>query len=106
MIRIMYRREGDSHTLTMEGHADYAGHGADIVCAGASAIVCSLLGWLENNSEDLECCDSDVRSGSLRLYCEGGERTATAFEVTIIGLLQMEDSYKDHMEIQTIGLAD
>lgn len=106
MIRVRYQRDGDSHSLTMDGHADYAGHGEDIVCAGASAIVCSLLGWLENNSEDLGCCSSDVHSGSLKLYCEGGEKTATAFEVTIIGLLQLEDSYEDHIQIETIGLAD
>ena len=106
MISVHYRRDGNSHLLTMDGHADYDGHGSDIVCAGASAIVCALLGWLENNSDDFECCDEDVHSGSLRLYCEGGERTATAFEMMIIGLLQIEDSYKDHIEIQTVGLAD
>ena len=106
MIRVKYQREGRIHSLTMDGHAGYAEHGADIVCSGASAIVCALLGWLENNSEDLSYCDCDAHSGSLRIECEGGERTATAFEFTMIGLLQIEDSYKDHMKIETVGLAD
>ena len=106
MISIKYRREGNSHSLVMDGHAEYAGHGEDIVCAGASAIVCSLLGWLENNSEDLSYCDYVAESGKVRIDCEGGERTAAVFEMTAIGLLQIEDSYKDHLEIETIGLAD
>ena len=106
MIRVRYAREGNLHSLTMDGHADYAGHGEDIVCSGASAIVCALLGWLENNSEDLSYCDYEAGSGSLRISCEGGERTEAVFDMTIIGLLQIEDSYKDHMEIKTVGLAD
>ena len=106
MIRVSYRREGNNHSLKLDGHADYAGHGEDIVCSGASAIVCSLLGWLENNSEDLNYCDYEAESGSVRIDCEGGERTAAVFEMTAIGLLQIEDSYKDHLEIETIGLAD
>lgn len=106
MIRVWYRREGDSHSLKMDGHADYAGHGEDIVCSGVSAIVCALLGWLENNSEDLSYCDYEAESGSVHIDCEGGERTAAVFEMTAIGLLQIEDSYKDHLEIETVGLAD
>lgn len=106
MIRVWYRREGDSHSLKMDGHADYAGHGEDIVCSGVSAIVCALLGWLENNSEDLSYCDCDAHSGRLSIDCEGGERTEAAFDMMIIGLLQIEDGYRDHMTIETVGLAD
>lgn len=106
MIRVQYRREGGIHSLSMDGHADYAEHGADIVCAGASAIVCSLLGWLENNSEDLSYCDCDAHSGNLRIECEGGERTEAVFDMTIIGLLQLEGGYRDHVQIHTVGLAD
>lgn len=106
MIRVRYERDGNNHSLTMDGHAEYAEHGVDIVCAGASAIVCALLGWLENNSEDMSFCDCDAHSGSLSIQCEGGERTEAAFDLAIIGLLQIEDTYSDHIDIQTVGLAD
>ena len=106
MIAVKYKRAGQSHELTMTGHADYSVYGDDIVCAGASAIVFALLGWLENNSEDLEYIVSDVHSGNVRLTCEGGERTAAAFEMTTIGLLQLADAYEDHVEIDIVGLAD
>ncbi|RLQ98068.1 ribosomal-processing cysteine protease Prp [Falsibacillus albus] len=40
MIRVNINRAstGRIHSFTMEGHADFAGHGQDIVCAGASAV--------------------------------------------------------------------
>lgn len=106
MIRVRYRRADDSHNLVMEGHADYARHGEDIVCAGASAIVFALLGWLENYSEDLSCIDTEVSSGDVTIACIGGERTAAAFEMTAIGLMQLADSYPAHVEVDIVGIAD
>ena len=106
MIRVNYRKADDSHSLTMVGHAEYADHGEDIVCAGASSIVFALLGWLENNSEDLTYTNADVHSGDVMIACEGGERTAAVFEMTAIGLLQLADAYPDHVEVEIVGLAD
>ena len=106
MIRVKYRTDGESHGLTMVGHADYAACGEDIVCAGASSIVYALLGWLENNSEDLTLCNADIHSGDVQILCEGGERTAAAFEMMAIGLMQIADAYPSHVEIEIVGLAD
>lgn len=106
MIRAVYHKEDNAHLLMLNGHADYAMHGEDIVCAGASSIVYALLGWLENHSDDLEYIDSDVHEGDVRIACEGGEQTAAVFAMTAIGLLQLADSYPDHVTINTVGLAD
>lgn len=106
MIRATYHREDRAHLLMLHGHADYADHGEDIVCAGASSIVYALLGWLENHSEDLEYINSDVHEGDVYIACEGGDKTAAVFGMTAIGLLQLADSYPDHVEIQIVGLAD
>ena len=106
MIRAQYRKDGNIHALTVTGHAEYSSHGDDIVCAGASSIIYALLGWLENNSEDLEYSDADVHSGNVHIECEGGERTAVAFEMMAIGLMQLQDAYASHVEITVVGLAD
>jgi uncharacterized protein len=46
VIRITASREGDRHTLVIEGHADSAPKGWDIVCAAISAIYqTALLGF-------------------------------------------------------------
>ena len=106
MIRATYRREDNAHLLMLDGHANYARRGEDIVCAGASSIVYALLGWLENHSEDLDCVDADVHEGNVKIACEGGEKTAAVFEMAAIGLLQLADSYPDHVAIDIVGLAD
>lgn len=106
MIRVQYGTDGREHRLTMEGHANYADHGDDIVCAGASSIVFALLGWLENNGQDLEFYNSEVESGNVRIYCEGNDRTAATFEMATIGLMQLADSYPDYVAIDIVGLAD
>jgi len=38
MIRIVVHRDEDGDTLTINGHANFAPHGKDIVCAAVSAI--------------------------------------------------------------------
>lgn len=106
MIKAVYQRSGTEHTLDMAGHADYAEYGEDIVCSGVSSIIFSLLGWLENNPEDIDIINADVSSGDVHIYCDGGEKTAVAFEVVAIGLEQIALKYPDHLAIDIIGIAD
>lgn len=40
MIRIVYDRP--NHRVTAKGHAGAAPHGEDLVCAGVSALLCTL----------------------------------------------------------------
>jgi len=101
MMRIRYREDGVAHSLVLIGHANYDNAGKDIVCAGASAIVYALLGWLENNEDDLEYINADVHDGNVQVACAGGDRTAAAFEMTIIGLEQLAEAYPDHVQINT-----
>lgn len=105
MIRGRYRTDGARHYLELTGHAEYANNGNDIVCAGASSLVYALLGWMENNEEDLEWADCDEKSGKVVIHCEGGERTAVVFEMVVIGLEQMAESYPDHVSIEITGIA-
>lgn len=98
MLHVRYRGDGKYHSLVMVGHAGYDESGKDIVCAGASAIVYALLGWLENNEEELEDVNTNVEPGETWISCEGGEKAAAAFEMACIGLEQIADFYPDHVE--------
>lgn len=106
MIQAKYRKDDTAHSFTVTGHAEYSDKGDDIVCAGASSIVYALLGFLENNREDLGYINADVHEGNVQITCEGGERTSAAFEMAAIGLEQLADNYPDHVEIEIIGIAD
>lgn len=106
MVRAKYTAEDDRHTLSVLGHANYAEYGKDIVCAGVSALVQALIGWLENNSWKAECISVDPKEGEVIISCIGGEDIAAIFHMTAIGLEQIADSYPDYVQIDIIGLAD
>lgn len=106
MIRATYRAEENTHSLAVIGHAGYAEKGADIVCAGASALVQALIGWIENNLCDVECISVDDNVGEVIICCSGGEDVAAVFTMTAIGLEQIANTYPDYVEINIIGVAD
>ena len=92
--------------MTVNGHAGYSDKGTDIVCAGASALVQALVGWVENNDCEIECISIDDNAGEVIIACSGGEDVAAVFYMTAIGLEQMANTYPDYVEINIIGLAD
>lgn len=104
MIQAQYYTDGERHRLALSGHAHYDERGKDIVCASVSAIVYALLGWLENNPDDLENVSTDVKSGNVLIECIGGEYAAVAFSMAAIGLEQVAYTYPDHVAIDITGL--
>lgn len=106
MVRAKYTVDENTHTLTVLGHANYAEYGKDIVCAGVSALVQALIGWLEENSWKAECISVDPKYGEVIISCEGGEELAAVFNMASLGLEQLAYSYPDHVQIDIIGLAD
>lgn len=106
MVKAKYTVEGDIHTLTVMGHANYAEYGKDIVCAGVSALVQALVSWIEENSWKVECISIDPKDGEVIISCEGGEEIAAVFNMTTLGLEQIANSYPDYVQIDIIGIAD
>lgn len=106
MVRAKYTADENTHTLTVLGHANYGEYGKDIVCAGVSALVQALVGWIEENCYKASCISIDTKEGEVIISCEGGEDIAAVFYMTAIGLLQIADSYPDHVQIDIIGVAD
>lgn len=106
MIKARYIAEGNTHTLTVLGHANYAEYGKDIVCAGVSALIQALIGWAENNPHVIECVSVDDKSGEVIIECQGDEDVAAVFYMTAIGMEQIAEAYPNHVDIDIIGVAD
>lgn len=96
--------DGNTHTLSVSGHAGYDEYGKDIVCAGVSALVQALIGWAENNPHTVSHIYVD--DGDVLITCKGGEDVSAVFYMTAIGLKGMANSYPAHVEIEVIGIAD
>lgn len=99
MITIDFHVGENSYLLDIRGHAGYADHGNDIVCAGVSAIAFTLLGFLENHRDDTAYISAQPKSGDLKLRCRGGEKTALAFDMALIGFQQIAMKYPKHVQV-------
>lgn len=106
MIKARYTAEGNTHTLTVLGHANYDKYGKDIVCAGVSALVQALIGWVENNLYCADCVSIDDKSGEVIIACQGEEDVAAVFYMTAIGVEQIAENYPQHVYIEIIGIDD
>lgn len=99
MVKARYTVEDNTHTLTVTGHANYAEYGKDIVCAGVSALVQALIGWIEENYDKANCISVDAKGGEVIISCEGNDELSAVFNMTKIGLEQLSYSYPDHVHI-------
>lgn len=85
-------REGGHCLLRLEGHAT----GKPEVCAAISGLVYSLAGYLSNT--ETEIYRMDLEPGDVTLHFNGGEREIGAFEMTVIGLRQLERQYPEQVK--------
>ena len=103
MTRVWFDEKGDSLRLYISGHADYDIRGSDVVCAAASALGFALLDFLEQRDNGGEIdCDWLAESGRLDITATRNAETDIAFELTMIGLCQLERKYPDNVRV-TIG---
>ena len=103
MIQVIFSRDKETHeySLSMNGHAGYSDKGNDIVCASASTLAYTLWGYLENciNVTDI---DTVERSGEMEISCTGDKKVVkTAFEMAVIGFLQLEKAYPQCIAVDT-----
>lgn len=94
MLTIRFRADGGYLTLTMDGHAT----GSAAACAGASALACTLAGWLDWRGAEVSCT---LETGMGRIRCRDTGQTRQAFEVVAVGLAMLAEAHPD--KIQLLG---
>lgn len=102
MITVKARLDADYSQLDMEGHAAFH-PGNDIVCAGASAIVNALAGWLLN-SPDMVRGEPEIRldSGHAHIAARGGQAVHEAFKQALCGLCNIQMAYPKNISLQLL----
>ena len=100
MIQVKASSDGGRYRFRMEGHAEY-NPGNDIVCAGASAIAYSLLGYLHNAPEHIEVVEELIEeSGLVSIRLQGDETLSHAFDMAVIGLMQIAVKYPENISVK------
>ena len=96
MLRTSFHEVGGELLLFMTGHADYAAHGQDIVCAAASIMATAL----DNSLLLLEAeKQSEAGPGKTILRCRATEQTRTLFTMAAVGLCQLAAAYPAHVTV-------
>ncbi|MFD0943484.1 ribosomal-processing cysteine protease Prp [Savagea faecisuis] len=100
---IVERDEFDRITsFEMSGHADYAEHGKDLVCAGASAVSFGAVNAVYALTKVEPIIEQGREGGYLKVSfpkTAEDERVQTIIEAMIIALQTIETDYHEHIKI-------
>lgn len=98
MTRVYIEQDGDRCILSARGHAT----GSEQVCAAISGILYALAGYLTNAVREryVEIYEYRIKSGDVRLDFNGDGGTTAAFEMAVIGLLQIEQGSPGYVSVK------
>lgn len=95
MIAVSVRKDG----IEISGHAGYAENGKDIVCAGATALVQTLIKSIEGLTQDK--IQYEISPGRVDIHyrnlSEEGKLLVDSF---FIGICLIADEFPDHVRIE------
>ena len=95
MIKVNITVSDDMYDISAEGHALF-NPGNDIVCSAVSALFYAFAGFLYNDSK-VRRFGIHLDSGDAKIKAKGDIKQA--FDVFIIGLLQIEKAYPSFIHI-------
>lgn len=98
MTRFAYIRRDGRCVLRADGHADFC-PGRDIVCAGASALVCALAGALD--ALGAQGVQRTLCAGHAAIAADDRADVRAAFTVAVTGLRQLAEAYPGHVAEDT-----
>ncbi len=104
MICVKVEKEnGRYRKLSFQGHADYGEYGADIVCAGVSALLVNAVNSIEAFTEDAFTCDvnSEGQITSLAFEEEISKECMLLLDSLVLGLKNISEAYgEEYIRIQ------
>ena len=101
MIKVTFTEEGEKLSLRVEGHAGYAEHGKDIVCASSSILACTLASIVKkcdiNSTINLEIGNTTIES-----HCNDPlmkDIIGNSFNFALAGYAQLEHNYPQYVRL-------
>ncbi|WP_129727708.1 MULTISPECIES: ribosomal-processing cysteine protease Prp [Bacillaceae] len=110
MIQVTIHREKTNAigSFTMKGHANYAPHGQDLVCAGASAVVFGSINAVEALTGAVATIELGKDGGFLKyelpsdLENNSFEKAQLLLEGMLVSLQTIEMDYGKYIRIKEI----
>ena len=73
------------------GHAGFANHGKDIVCAAVSVLVINTINSIEKFTQDDFSVDSDEKKGIFLHLDDPGDKTTLLLDSLVLGVEAIKD---------------
>ncbi|MDR0267768.1 ribosomal-processing cysteine protease Prp [Paenibacillus sp.] len=105
-VRILRQKDGSIRGFEVKGHANYAKHGEDIVCAGVSTVTVGTVNSLEALTGTV--MDSRMNDGFLSAYLpsdgmkDRGPQAQLLLESMVVMLNSISESYGKYIQIKEI----
>lgn len=94
MIEVSVRKD----EIKISGHANYAVHGSDIVCAGVTALMQTLIKSIEDLTEDK--MEYEISPGRVDIkYGDLSEKSKTLVDFFFIGICLIVDEFPEYVRI-------
>lgn len=98
MIKVTEHNE----SINIEGHAGYAPHGKDIVCAAVSALCQTLIQSIDDLTED--SLEYSMQSGMVEIKHKIlSEKAQLLIESFFVGIEMIADNYPEHVQLSRRG---
>ncbi len=97
MIKATFKKSNDSFIeYEVTGHAHFAEHGKDIVCAGVSTLFITITNQL--------LCKSYVKLHDKRVSILNPNEIDNALvEALLCGMYDIQQNYPEHVSVEVIG---
>lgn len=95
MTFVYCEKNGNQYTITAKGHAT----GRPEVCAAVSGLLYALAGYLENG-EGIGRLHGRIEPGDFSVTFDGDGLAMAVYNMTLIGLLQIEKSHPEYIQVE------
>ena len=100
-ITINRKKTGSIQSFVMSGHAQFAEHGQDIVCAGASAVSFGTINELTGVTPEIEQSEVGFLTCVIpeNLPESSYEKIQILLEGMVVSLQTIEEQYGEHIKL-------
>ena len=98
MISVVISKHANEYKcVSLKGHADYADHGQDIVCASVSVLVINTFNSIERFTEDGFSCEAAEDGGLMVMdFPEKlSDKAELLLDSMVMGLEEIQKQYGD-----------
>ena len=104
-ISLHYNNQGDLWHFSLDGHAGYADHGQDIVCAAVSMIVINTINSIESFTHEPIKLKEDAPQGYIDCifpqiqHNQGSKEAILLLKSMTLGLESIKKEYGQYIKI-------